>query len=307
MAPLVLGLDVGGSKTAAVLSDGQQTHADLAGGSANPASVGLVEAGRQLDAIAEQLDGARPAAVYAGVAGADTPESRHRFRQLLARRWPGARIRVEHDSALVLAAAGTRTGIAVIAGTGSVAWGCDRDGRTARAGGWGYLVGDEGSGYWITREAVRQALRRADQGLEPDPFGAALAAGCGLADPGQLLDHFYAQPERRYWAARAGIMFRLADRGDPVATAIVAEAVAALIALAATVGHRLDLTGPLVLAGGLAVHHPALSTAVRAGLAARGMTDVRVLDRDPVHGAVRLAVELLETGSSAETDTNERN
>ena len=67
-------------------------------------------------------------------------------------------MRIVHDTQLILAAADVQDGIALISGTGSVAWGRTPDGRTARAGGWGYLLGDEGSGYWVGRQAVRHAL-----------------------------------------------------------------------------------------------------------------------------------------------------
>ena len=125
-----------------------------------------------------------------------------------------------HDSQLILAAAGVVDGIAVISGTGSVAWG-RRDGQHARAGGWGYLLGDEGSGYWVAREAVRRTLARIDRGEPADRLGQQLAADCGLQATEQLLDHFYAQPDRRYWAGRARVVFELANAGDPVSTQIV--------------------------------------------------------------------------------------
>ena len=107
-----------------------------------------------------------------------------------------------HDAQLLLAAAGLDDGIALIAGTGSVAWGITPDGRAHRAGGWGYLLGDEGSGYGVARAAVRHVLDRLDRAAAPDRLTAALVAGCGLTGPEHLLERFYANPERRYWAAR---------------------------------------------------------------------------------------------------------
>ena len=109
----------------------------------------------------------------------------------------------------------------------------------------------------------------------------------------QLLDHFYANPERRYWASRARIVFELAVQQDPASAAIVSAAADALTSLATQVGATLGIQGPVVLAGGLAVHQPALQQAVRDRLSSVGMTDVRVLDRDPVHGAANLAQALL--------------
>ena len=135
MAALVLGLDVGGSKTHAVLSDGDTVLADVLAGSANPSSVGVEEASRQLDAIFAQLRGhGQIMAVCAGAAGVDTSEGEERFRRLIADRAPAAKVSVVHDSALILAAAGVSAGIAVISGTGSVGWGRDHDwaGRAGR-------------------------------------------------------------------------------------------------------------------------------------------------------------------------------
>ena len=88
MTPAVLGLDVGGSKTHAVLSDGDTVLADVLAGSANPSSVGVAEAGRQLDTIVAQLGQVPVAAVCAGAAGVDTPEGAERFRRPLSTGYP---------------------------------------------------------------------------------------------------------------------------------------------------------------------------------------------------------------------------
>jgi N-acetylglucosamine kinase-like BadF-type ATPase len=288
----VIGLDIGGSKTHGVrLADGQVVAEALAG-SANLASVGAAEAGRQLDTLLDRLGRDGVTAVCAGAAGADTAEGADRLGELLATKVPGARLNIVHDTALVLAAAGVDEGVAVISGTGSVAWGRRQDGTQLRAGGWGYLLVDEGSGYWVGREAVRHALGRLDRGEPADRLTQQLAADCGVQRPEQLLDHFYAHPERRYWAGRARVVFERAGDGDAAASRIVAAAADALATLALHVAARLGLPGPVVLAGGLAVHQPMLQAEVRSRLAERGITDLRVLLREPVHGAVRLATAL---------------
>lgn len=306
MSPVVLGLDVGGSKTHAVLCDGDTVLADVLAGSANPSSVGVEEAAAQLDAIFVQLGHPQITAVCAGAAGVDTAEGEERFRRLLAERAPAATVSVVHDSALVLAAAGVRTGIAIISGTGSVGWGRNEVGQVARAGGWGYLLGDEGSGYWITRRAVQHALTQADNGESPDRLSQQLTADCGLQRAEQLLDQFYANPERRYWASRAQIVFELAADCDPVSLVILTAAADALTSLAARVGAALGIVGPVVLAGGLAVHQPALQHAVRDRLRTYGMDDLRVLDREPVHGAVALALALLAQPSDVQATAGSR-
>lgn len=287
----VLGLDIGGSKTQAALAENGTVIAEALAGSANVTSVGPDAAGEQLDLVLERLGSPRITTVVAGAAGVDTPAGEARLQELLASRLPDARIRVVHDSQIILAAAGVLDGIALISGTGSVAWG-RRDGVSARAGGLGYLLGDEGSGYWVAKEAVRRSLVRLDLGKPADLLGQQLAADCGLQSPHELLDHFYAQPERRYWAGRARVVFEMAKTGDLVSSDIVATAAKELAALVIAVAERLESSGPVVLAGGLAVNQPALQAGIRENLADRNIGDVRVLTVDPVRGAVELAHRL---------------
>ena len=291
----IVGLDIGGSKTHAV-SRNQSGIVEVFADSANLASVGDVEAGCQLDAIFAQLAERGPiGAVCAGAAGVDTPGAEERLRHLIAARLPGTPIQVVHDTELILATAELTTGIALIAGTGSVAWGRDASGRVARAGGWGYLLGDEGSGYGIAREAVRHALRLADEGQPPDRLSQWLTAACGVQRAGQLIDHFYSNQERRYWAGRAGVVFELAAVGDPAAQKIIDGAAVDLGNLVRTVHAAIGRPTPalpVVLGGGLLVHQPQLREAVRRVLAGDGMSDLRPLDRDPAYGALFLAHQL---------------
>lgn len=298
MSGRVVGLDIGGSKTHAVLADGTHVLAETVVGSANIASVGLAEATRQLGDALDRLEARDIRVVCAGAAGADSPHQRERLAGLIGGLVPGAEVTVLHDTQLLLAAAGVDTGIALIAGTGSVAWGIDADGRSTRAGGWGYLLGDEGSGYAVARAAVQHVLARADRNLPPDPLTSALLAACRLADRGQLLEHFYGNPERRYWAGHAGVVFALAEAGDPAAQEIVGAAAADLSALVRTVAETLCSTGPLVCAGGLLTHQPALLDRVRAEVRSLGIPDVRLLDRDPVHGAISVARRALAIRTS---------
>lgn len=300
-----LGIDIGGSKTQALLARGGSVVADLRTGSANPASVGPTESARQLSALLDQVrstgvDLGSITAVCAGAAGVDSPEQVARLTDVLADLLPGAAVRVVHDTELLLAAAGTSTGIALIAGTGSVAWGRTVDGSQARAGGWGYVLGDEGSGYGIARAAVRHTLTLLDAGLAPDQLALRLTAACGLDRPALLLDHFYALPERRYWAERSRVVFELAEEHDPAATAVVTAAADALAILVTTVATRLGGTpGPVVLAGGVLVHQPLARQLLADRLRPAGITELRLLEADPALGAVRLA-EALPTPSPSQ-------
>jgi N-acetylglucosamine kinase-like BadF-type ATPase len=286
----VIGVDIGGSKTHGIRAvDGHQV-AEAVSGSANVAAVGVAEADRQLDAVFAQLGTDGVDAVCAGAAGADGAESVATITRLISQRVPGARVSVVHDARLVLAAEGQDAGVAVIAGTGSVAWGRRADGTNARAGGWGHLLGDEGSGYRVALDAVRHALDRMDAGAPVDPLTAALLDSCGLAARDELIDFVYTRQDRRYWAERASVVARLAGQGDPAAAAIIATAADALAALAHRVLGRLDLPGPVILAGGFVVHQPLLQRAIRDRLAG---TEVQVLAHAPAIGAVRLAEALV--------------
>jgi N-acetylglucosamine kinase-like BadF-type ATPase len=285
----VIGVDIGGSKTHGIRAVDGEPVAEAVAGSANLAAVGVTEAGRQLDALFAQLDTGGVDAVCVGAAGADGTESIATTTRLIADRVPGARVSVVHDARLVLSAEGLDTGVALIAGTGSVAWGRRVEGTEARAGGWGHLLGDEGSGYRVTIDAVRHALDRMDAGEPADPLTTALLEACGLADRTELIDFLYTRQDRRYWAERAAVVIGLAAQGDPAATAIVADAADALAALATRVLGRLRLPGPVVLGGGFVVHQSLLQQAVRERLAG---TEVRVLTHAPAAGAVRLAAAL---------------
>ncbi len=137
----------------------------------------------------------------------------------------------------------------VVAGTGSVAWGRNREGREARSGGYGYLLGDEGGGYSVVRDAVREALREYYAGLKPGTLVRALMAATANVDALQLMDSFYAKPEPDHWAGLAPLVLDLAAEGDPAALRIQAEAAHSLATLARQVMGELGLDLPLVMAG----------------------------------------------------------
>ena len=305
----VVGVDIGGSKTSGlrVAADGHVV-AEAVVGSSNIESVSIDQATAALTQLFGRLGSDGVGAVCVGSAGVNTPEQEAWLSGLVAGNVAGASVAVAHDTRLILATAELDSGIAVICGTGSVAWGRDTGGRTARAGGWGYLLGDEGSGYWLACQAVRHALRRADAGLPLDDLSRAIAASVGQVDAYGLLGAFYADPERQSWARRAAVVFELAGAGigdsereavpstasernapDAAAVELVRRFADELVALILAVSAALSLPGPVVLGGGLVQHQPLVQRIVRDALAEAGLEDVRVLDREPVWGAVYLA------------------
>jgi glucosamine kinase len=286
----VIGIDIGGSKTHGVRYSAGAVVREAFAASANIASVGIQEAGLQLRAVATELGRTGVQAICVGAAGVDAPEAERRLHQLVQQYFPAVPVRIVHDTQLVLAAAGLTEGAVLISGTGSAAWGRNADGVHARAGGWGYVLGDEGGAYGVTRAAVRHALHRNDEGLPVDRLTAALLRAGNVTSPADLLERFYREPAPRAWAARARLVFDLALVEDEAALAIVDAAVTELVQAVTRVCTRLDLPGPVVLAGGLALHQPLLLTRLRAALAEHGLNDVRILRQEPVHGAVTLAL-----------------
>ena len=287
MTRVLLGLDIGGSASRARLRTAEDVI-DVRGPGANVATLDAGVVDDRLSTLLGQLGEARPEACCAGAAGAEVPEARSRLRDLLERRLPGCRLSVVHDARLVLAAAGLEEGIALIAGTGSVAYGRTAGGREAQRGGWGWMVGDDGSGVWIAREAAREVMTRADAGEDLGPLGAALLVACGAAGPRQMIAVLHAMREPMQWASLASAVFATAGADDGSA-GVIRRAAVALAALAAGIQATLGGDGPVVLAGGLLLHEPRLELALREQLA---MSCVK-LDQPPVEGALRLAEGLL--------------
>lgn len=286
----VIGLDIGGTKTHGLLLRDGVPAAEAVAGSANVQNVAAEQAAANLAEIFTALDAGPVGRVIAGSGGIDTAGDAAALRALIAPFAPGAAVDVIHDTRLILAAGESPDGIAVIAGTGSVAWGLSPNGEEARCGGWGYLLGDEGSGYWVAREAVRHTLRTFNLGREPDELAVSLMRACSVTEPVQLISLFHA-PEagRRYWASKAGIVFDAALQGSAAAGEIIAAASRHLAGLATDTARLLGITGPVVVGGGLAVHQPLLQDRLKQDLERAGLTDIRFLRRDPVHGARYLA------------------
>jgi N-acetylglucosamine kinase-like BadF-type ATPase len=286
----LLGLDIGGTRSRARICVDGQVVAEAEAASASLTAAGADRAAAALADLLSQLplDPDQPFdAACAGSAGSSVPGAREFLHDRLAPLTRSGTVVIVNDAMLVLPAAGLDTGVGVICGTGSIAVGKWRE-RQARAGGFGYLLGDEGSGYWIARAAVRALLDRRDRGVPLGDLGDRLLAAAGADSIDALQRLFYDQPHPRRWARYAPLVL---DSADPAAALITAEAAQALAALAALAARRLEAPGdlPVVLAGGL-MGHTGLRTAVSKAIGeALPGSEVRALTEPPVAGAVRLA------------------
>jgi N-acetylglucosamine kinase-like BadF-type ATPase len=176
-----LGIDGGGSKTAFLLVDDYYNEiCHIQTGPSNHLSVGNDAAREAMAHGISQLT-EQPNIVCAGFAGAGRPESVAFYREVLQSLIPGAQVIIIESDAFIssIGAIGIDPGVLLIAGTGSIVIGRDKDRSMFRVGGWGPYFGDEGSGFWIGREAVRAALRSLDS-QSPNGFTEQVATGLGL-------------------------------------------------------------------------------------------------------------------------------
>ncbi len=298
----VIGVDGGGSKTLALLADSDGTILGRGrSGPSNYQAVGTEAAFAAVQAAAGEawkdagLEQGPLAAVCMGLAGAGRPEDHKLIQAWGEDAFPGARITIVNDAHLALAA-GTpaQWGLAVISGTGSLIYGCDRQGKSARAGGWGYLFGDEGSGYAIGLRALR-AVAQASDGRGPvTALTDLVLSAWQLQAPGDLVRHVYRSMANRIEIGELAVLVEQAagQRGDTVAMGILTEAGKDLALGASTVAQKLRFEGevPCALAGGSLVKGTLLGKAfLRAteeyGLRLRPVQKVA----EPALGAVRIA------------------
>ena len=201
-----------------------------------------------------------------------------------------------------MAGAGAEPGLVLIAGTGSIAYGRNREARAARAGGWGYVLGDEGSGYWIGRRALGAVVRQSDQRGRPTLLTGRLLQHFGIGTPQDLVRVVYYRNLRpSAIAALATHVSQAAQDGDEVAQEILAEGAEELLGAARSVITRLRLdTAPFVcvFAGGIFQAVPWLADELRVRLLDTSpLCRVTRLTAEPALGAVRLALDELHGGA----------
>ena len=308
---LLLAVDAGGTKTAAcfaqslgaqslgsskfqVLGRGQST-------SGNPLSAGFEVATRAIELAVgaarteAKLPPAPAARAVLSVAGAANPTVAERIVKWAKDARIADQVAVISDILPILAAGSDDCcGIALISGTGSVAFGRAENGRTIRCGGWGYLLGDEGSGYAIGRAALRLVLAHLEMAApNPSPLVAAILREFPANAPAELAKMIYNNDSpRSAIAAAAPLVTRLAESGDAEAGGILNVAAHDLAQLVGRTAQLLNLekepfslaVSGGVLAGSVMLREQLAMQFVQANLRA----DMRVVT-NPLEGCLRLA------------------
>ena len=255
----VLGVDGGGSGTRCAIVDlAGNILARGSGGPSNPLTAGADQAAEGIQsAVREASEACGVRAFRASVMGVAGTERQSGIEALVERLtgFDYGRLRIVSDAVVALAGAtGCRPGVVVISGTGSIAYGLNEDGETARAGGWGWRLGDEGSGYDIGQRALIAGLRDFDGRGPPTSLSGKLEARLGLGDLGELVDLVYnGGLGSREVAALAPLVSEAAGEGDEVALGILNYAGGELGTAASAVIRRLGLGGrfPVALSWGI--------------------------------------------------------
>jgi glucosamine kinase len=256
MPRIVVGVDAGGTSTIAALAQDGHLIRTHEGGAANASSRGVEAASDTIaQTITAALDGGIPAAIFVGAAGAGREEIAQLIQETLTSRFPGARIAVRDDACIALrSAVPSGDGLVLIAGTGSVAY-AEHDGVAFRAGGYGYLLGDEGSGFAIGSAAVRLLLRAYDERGPFTQLAHDIAAGLQAQSAMDVLARVYGNQQAvALIASLATIVMEAANRGERSANKIVQNAALELAQTVTVLAKRSGLAqteAPVVFSGGL--------------------------------------------------------
>ncbi|MDB5416309.1 MAG: hypothetical protein JWR10_4644 [Rubritepida sp.] len=291
MTDLIAALDIGGTKTQLVIET--LDHKRVLDVTEPSLDWDAEPPGPAIDFIAERVgrhtpqDG-RIVSLAFGAQGINRREVGLALETGLAAR--GYKTTAVNDASLIAAAAGFTDGIGVISGTGAIAVGADAAGNFLSAGGWGWVIGDEGGASALVREAVRAALRANDSGLPDDGLLGHLIAHFGVADAERLTRVVNDEPTMDNWAPHAPAIFTAADAGSPLAQSVIVEGAKMLAFNVGQLRARGAVGSDVVVAGSVIVNQPRLLDAFRAAIAALNHDyAVHVLTAAPVEGAVLLA------------------
>ena len=296
---IYLGIDGGGSKTSCLIGDETTEHGKRSGGPSNVVRAGEAQARESLAVAIRQactvahLNPSEIGNVCVGLAGAARPEISELVKRIVSELVPG-KVEVVGDNVIALQAAfGDGPGVIVIAGTGSIAYGRNREGQTARAGGWGFAISDEGSGHWIGRTAVAAAIGAWDEDPELDvPLIEMLMKSWNLQTIEQLVPAANSTPPPDF-AALFPAVLSLADSGDRIARDVLNQAGTQLANLAGVLLRRLFLHAeavPVAMSGGVfgssALVRQVFYNSLRSGYPG-AVINPNVIE--PVRGALELA------------------
>jgi N-acetylglucosamine kinase-like BadF-type ATPase len=302
-----LGIDGGGTKTECVVGDDRSVLGSSVEGTIKIRKVGVNAADQKLEAAihaACKQAGIPPgdiARTCIGLAGSSIPEVADWAYRALRHIVPGD-VAVVNDTVIAHRAAFSGgAGVLVIAGTGSNVLGINERGESARAGGWGPIISDEGSGFWIGRRAVAQAMRAHDRG-RPTELLNAIKQAWKLSSLEEVVSMANSNPPPDFASLLPEIL-RCSDRGDAVAQAILRSAAEELAHLALVVMTKLwpdSKEIAIAVTGGVFSHSPQIRQLFAEYIRAeRAAVRVNLEPVHPVMGALAIARDGAPSASTA--------
>jgi N-acetylglucosamine kinase-like BadF-type ATPase len=315
----LLAVDGGGTKCLAVFAEEDARIVGMGrAGSCNYQGIGEEAASRELAKAIRQamndvsanhpaLSSAEPwnvdCAVF-GLAGLDTEHDREVIVSMVEGVLRQLHIRVNHlvvendGFAALLGATNGEPGILVIAGTGSIAYGVNRQGITARSGGWGHRVGDEGSGYWIGKRAITAVLKASDGRGEPTALAGRLLPYLGLRQVEELFNWTYGSTYSVEKVAELSpLVSQAAAEGDAVAKKILLDASEELFLAARAVIDKLAMSATafkMILQGGVLQNDERVrAMVVERVLRHAPQVQIDKAQNDPIYGVIAKGLALL--------------
>ncbi|MDX3132688.1 BadF/BadG/BcrA/BcrD ATPase family protein [Streptomyces europaeiscabiei] len=294
--PVAVGIDVGGTKTHLRAAAGTDSVADHIRTSRGWRPHDPAAATAWLATLVGEVlpPHTRPSAVAVGAHACETPRQCEGIRLALQERLQVPCL-VVGDAELLAPAAGFDRGVGLVAGTGSVAVGRSADGTSVQVGGWGAVLGDEGGGAGLVREAARAVWAAHDRGEAPDALADRLVAAFAVSEVPALGGALEAATDvSADWGRHAPVVFEAAEEGSLLAHRVITEGARALASLVARLAARGVAVDDVVVAGGTILSRPALYSAfAEALLDAVPSARPHVLQVPPVEGALALSRTLL--------------
>lgn len=302
--PFYLAIDGGGTKTTCVVADETVTLGSATAGGSNVTRHGDARAREALHAAVKaacagaRVDPAQIESACVGLSGAGRPEVRDAVAAMMREVLRGRILVVSDLETTLQAAFGDGPGVITIAGTGSIAYGRDAGGQTARAGGWGLAISDEGSGQWVGRRAVSAVLGAKDAGEDPALLATILRLW-KLNSLDELVRRANASPPPDFSSLFRPVV-DAASAGDLLARQLLEQAGSELAALARNVIRRLFADGasvPVAMSGGVFRQSDVIRQVFYNKLSAEfPQARVNPTVVDAVRGALELARKALEDG-----------
>jgi N-acetylglucosamine kinase-like BadF-type ATPase len=305
----VLGFDGGGTKTECVLLDSQhQVRATTRSGPSNPFRIGHEAAATALTEAAQSaareagIEIRQIAALCAGLAGVGSSQSHEEMQQHIANAFPNVKLRLITDLELSLEAIAQPEAIVLVAGTGSSALGRDAQGRTARAGGHGPLLSDQGSAYDVGHLAVAAAVRERDRTGFDSAIGAAILRHLKFSNWTELRDRARTAADEVFPRVFP-VVAQAAESGEAHAQTLLRNAAQEIALLAEVLVHRLKLRDSAVYiakTGGMVSASKFFDAQLDAQLKKIApRATIGLLPVPPAEAAARLALELISSSTSS--------